>query len=283
MEIEDSIEVQLEKSLTKSADMLYNVAKDNCKNGIVDENCFWYHSIWQYLRMMDVVSSPTWHSRFYIEQLSKSLKGGEINNVLISGTADYSMLAYVIRCVKKMNINTNIYVLDTCKTPLIACEWFAKMENIEIACVNQNILDYCNNNFFDIICTDAFLTRFNNEDANLVIDKWYNLLKIDGKIITTIRVHDMNEKNDFRNIENFINKIKNNYEYYKDDIKIPLDELIKKAKVYANNMKSNNIGDEKNILKKFKKFDTDYNVRKVVGELLETRYIELVALKKEML
>lgn len=280
MEIEDLIEIHLEKSLRKSANMLYNVAKDNCKNGIVDENCLWYHSIWQYLRMMDAVSSPSWHSDFYNEQLKRSLKNKDTNNILISGTADYSMLAYVIRCIKESKVKANIYVLATCKTPLIACEWFAKMENIEITCINENILNYCNNNFFDIICTDAFLTRFDSENANLVIDKWYNLLKVDGKIITTVRIHNIREKNDCKNIENFICKIKNNYEYYKNDIEISLDELIKKAEVYAKKMKSNNIGDEKNILKKFGKFDIDYNIKKVVGELSETKYIELVTQKK---
>lgn len=283
MERKESIEIQLEKYLRKSANILYDVANDNCKNGIVDKNCVWYHSIWQYLRMMDVVSSPTWHSDFYSEQLSKALKNEGINNILISGTADYSMLAYVIKCVKEMKIKANVYVLDTCKTPLIACEWLAKMEDIEITCINENILDYCNNNFFDIICTDAFLTRFSNEDAKLVINKWYNLLRINGKIITTIRIHDTNETNNHSNIENFIDKIKNNYEYYKNDIKIPLDELIKKAELYVNNMKSNNLGNENCILSKFERFIIDYNIRKVVGELLETKYIEIVAQKKEML
>lgn len=278
-----SIEENLKNYLIKSADMLYNIAKDNCKNGIVDENCFWYHSIWQYLRIMDVVSSPTWHNNFYIEQLSNALKNEGSNNILISGTADYSMLAYVISCVKERKVKANIYVLDTCKTPLIACEWYGKEENIEITCINKNILDYCNNNFFDIICTDAFLTRFSNENAQLVINKWYNLLKINGKIITTVRIHKINETNNYSNMENFINRIRNNYEYYKNDIKISLDELLVKAELYANNMKSNNLGDKNCILSKFEKFVIDYNVRKVTGELMETKYVELVAQKKEIL
>lgn len=274
-----SIEIKLKDSLKESSNMIYNLANINCKNGIVDENCVWYHSIWQYLRMLDVVSSPTWHDKFYNFQLNNVLQRDNLN-ILISGTADYSILAYVISIMKKNKKHANIYVLDTCKTPLLACEWFAKKENVKITCINENILNYNNNEFFDVICTDAFLTRFKDEFANLVIDKWYNLLKIDGRIITTIRIHNSNEKSSDKNLEKFIQKVKDRYSLYKNYIEISYDELIEKAKEYAQKMKSNNIGNKEEILERFKKFNIEYEIKIVSGELSETEYIELVAKKK---
>ena len=54
---------------------------------------------------------------------------------------------------------------------------------------------------------------------------------------------------------------------------------MEKTEEWLNKKKSNNIGDKEKILNKFKKFDVEYNVRKVSGELSETEYIELVATK----
>lgn len=275
-----AIETLLEKSLKESANMMYELAYKHCHNGIMDENCVWYHSMWQYLRMLDVVSSPTWHHDFYLRQLSMAIKDKENNNILISGTADYSVLAYIIYCIKSKKAQANIYVLDTCRTPLEACKWFANKEGIEINLINENILSYSQDNFFDVICTDAFLTRFSNTDANLVIDKWYHLLKNDGKVITTIRIHEKTTDNNSNKIDAFLDKIKNKYDYYKDSISLTYDELIEKARFYATNMKSNNIGNENKIIKKFAKYNVDYQVKIVVGELSETKYIELVATKK---
>lgn len=276
----EDIKLKLDVALKESANLIYEIANSHCKNGIMDENCTWYHSIWQYLRMLDVVSSPSWHHNFYIDRLSQAIDNNKNNNILISGTADYSVLAYIIGCVKLKNAKANIYVLDTCKTPLETCKWFAKKENIQINCINESILDYVNDNFFDIICTDAFLTRFSKRDAQLVVDKWYGLLNTGGKVITTIRVHNKKDYNFSSKIDNFINKVKNRYENYKNYISLSYEELVEKALVYAKNMKSNNLGDEKEILNRFEMFYLNYQTNKVVGELSETTYLELVAEKK---
>ena len=196
MEITRRIEIELKESLKESCNLIYDFANNHCKNGDGDDNCVWYHSIWQYYRMLNVVANPTWH-----------------------------------------------------------------------------------NEFFDVICTDAFLTRFSDNDSNLVIDKWYKLLKKEGKIITTVRIHDSDTKNTPNAMEKYIQKIKKEYNKYEKYIGISCDKLMEKTEEWLNKKKSNNIGDKEKILNKFKKFDVEYNVRKVSGELSETEYIELVATK----
>lgn len=205
--------MELNKCLKESANLIYNKSKELCKNGIMDEDCFWYHSIWQYLRLFNMVSSPTWHDKFYSEELTNALIRGEEQNILICGTADYSLLAYVLYAIKTSNqTNVNIYVLDTCKTPLYCCKWFAEKENIKIKTINVDILNYNKNNYFDLIGTDAFLTRFERKKVPQLIDKWYELLKENGKIITTVRIHEKDElskEQKIKLIENFKNKAEN--------------------------------------------------------------------------
>ncbi len=37
---------------------------------VEDGDCSWYHGVWQYLRILDMVSTPTWHPRFYVPELT---------------------------------------------------------------------------------------------------------------------------------------------------------------------------------------------------------------------
>ena len=267
--------------LKRSANIAYDKANELCKNGIVDTKCSWYHSVWQYLRLFNVSSSPTWHDKFYRKELLNTLKNKQEANILISGTADYSMLAYVIYAIEKSNVKKpHIYVLDTCNTPLYLCKWYADYKNVLITTINEDILKYNNNNFFDIICTDAFLTRFSKDMVSKVISKWSTLLKKNGKIITTIRAHCNNEsKITNEEIKAYSDKVKLLAEKNKEYIKLKPIEIAKLAENYARKMKSNNIGNERDIINFFNSFNIHYNIKILCGELRESKYIELVAEK----
>lgn len=271
------IKTYLEESIKESSNIIYEKAHVLCGHGIMDDNCVWYHSVWQYLRLLGLVSSPTWHDSFYIESLKNNLK--ESNNILISGTADYSMLYYVIEVIKEEGVNANIYVLDTCKTPLYACEWLSKKLEYPINIVNEDILKYSNDNFFDIICTDAFLTRFDKVNAKKVVESWNKLLKNDGKVITTVRIHYKDEEkiDNETCIKEFLERTEDRYEQYKDYIKISKDKLLELTEEYARKMTSNNLGDSKEILSLFDNFDVNYKENTVSGELHRTDYLEIVA------
>lgn len=279
----DSIKNVLDDYLKISANNMYDKAHQLCKNGIVGKDCSWYHATWQYLRLLNVVSSPTWHDSFYTNEITSALKNKKQPIILISGTADYTMLAYVIECIKKLDINdSKIYVLDTCNTPLYFCKWYAEKNKYTINTINEDILKYKNENFFDIICTDAFLTRFNKTIVPKVIDKWKTLLKTKGKIITTIRVHDDNDLNHMEEEEailQFCDKVKGLTTKYKEYIKFSPEEMYKIAENYARKMKSNNLGDREAILEYFNEFKNVYRFNTIPVELKETEYIELVAEK----
>jgi len=277
------IEKTINNYLKISANLMYDKANELCGNEIFDNDCAWYHSAWQYLRLLNVVSTPVWHDEFYTKELQNSLDSGY--NILISGTADYTMLVYVSEAIKKLNLkDTNIYVLDSCKSPLFCCKWYAEKTNIIINTVNEDILKYENEKFFDVICTDAFLTRFDKITVPKVIDKWRKLLKKDGKIITTVRIHDKNDldsSNKEEAINHFIDTVRLKTVENQKYIKFSPEQMVNLAENYIKKMKSNNLGDEKDILNFFDKFSTKYNIKTVKGELKQTKYIELVA-KKEI-
>lgn len=43
--------------------------------------------------------------------------------MLISGTADYSMLAHLLQAYRNVEAAVHVTVLDRCETPLYLCRW----------------------------------------------------------------------------------------------------------------------------------------------------------------
>jgi hypothetical protein len=178
----------LQQELAISAPFSHALSEHTCNEGFVDaSSCDWYHRAWQYLRLLDMVSSPIWHSNFFFSTLESEIENGD--NVLISGTADYTMLAPVLRFASPVQNDVEISVLDLCETALILCEWYALVSNQSINTVNENILDIdSSERRYDLIVTDAFLTRFDPGKKPSVVRQWAQLLNEGGVAVTTIRI-----------------------------------------------------------------------------------------------
>ena len=66
----NSKELELEEPMVTTAPIAQTLAPVLCQGDHVSpEDCSWYHAIWQYLRIFDMVSTPTWHASFYINEL----------------------------------------------------------------------------------------------------------------------------------------------------------------------------------------------------------------------
>jgi hypothetical protein len=186
----DIFKQHLSEMLKKSANFSYLVSKRICapSSHMDSLGCCWYHSAWQYLRIIDKVSSPTWHLDFYFDTLIETIKEG--SRILISGTADYSLLALIFESARFSNKKVDLTVTDICDTPLLLCEWYASEMNFSINTIKGNILELENLGDYDIIITDAFLTRFSKSNKEIIIKKWLSSLTDYGNIITTIRIED---------------------------------------------------------------------------------------------
>lgn len=193
--LENEFTTFIQKQLIQSCDQMYELAKENCKGSYLNNNsCEWYHSAWQYLRVLDKVSSPTWHFDFYYEEFNRLVTND--TNILVSGTADYSILALIYFVTSKKNVSPKIWVCDICNTPLSICQSFAERNNFSISVLQCDIKTIEITQRFDIITTDAFLTRFPFEEKALIIKKWSSVLTEKGKIVTTVRIEDNIKQNE---------------------------------------------------------------------------------------
>lgn len=293
--------VDLTDPLLESADMIYETAKVVCTHNHVDRaSCEWYHGVWQYLRLLDMASSPTWHSEFYGKWLRHRMNNSAQPRVLITGTADYSMLAFVLFAAQE-HPSAEVHVLDHCQTPLYACRWYAKYVGARVHLHDIDFLDDhtqvagklragspSKRSDFDLIVSDAFLTRFRREQAQTVLANWAWLLNPDGMVVTTVRLHprDSDRFGLTQDVSRFVLRLRERLEAWRWPLKIDDDELIDRGREYALKMTSWDLGDLDEVVRLFDATGLTVIHREIAdvpGELCQSVYARLVATKTQQL
>ena len=139
-----ALDAQTRRLLTESAPLMDKWSKHECRGkdcGGMEEwakehaedavrSCGWYHGTWQYLRLLNMVAVPPWYGR-YNEALSAILRRQPQAEVLISACADYGMLATLHEAIVTSGASPRIAIYDICRTPLLACEWYAARHGLE--------------------------------------------------------------------------------------------------------------------------------------------------------
>lgn len=280
----EASQLDLDEPMIASAPIADFVSSVFCRGDHVSrEDCSWYHSVWQYLRILNLVSTPTWHASFFDEVLTGLARGGA-TRVLVSGAADYSMLAYVVAAWRRATARLEVTVLDMCETPLMLNRWYGKWVGEPIEVVQQDIERFEPKDRFDVIVTDAFLTRFSPSQRAGVVRKWSDLLAGGGRIVTTVRI-ERGLAADFvvataKEADDFRRRVLREARRWQDFLPIAPDELARKAYTYAERMTSYSIRSEAELRDLFSNAGlrlTDVRTRDVPGEMKATTYLELVS------
>ena len=283
-----SSDVELEEPLVLSADLVHGVAPVICRGDHIDANdCSWYHGTWQYLRLLDLVSTPTWHHDFYMGQLSKAISSEtDSAAIAITGTADYSMLAYAMSAARAVSNPAQYHIVDFCPTPLFACQWYGNKNNTAVATYATDFLEFSKNHAsqFSVVCTDAFLTRFRDNDVKSVIDGWRNILRYEGRLITTVRLHNraLVARNSEDAVSDFRNRASQRASRWTQFLRIRSNEIAIQAERYARTMVSNPIGDENEVVRLLNEGGLKIihsEVADVPGELYPSIYLRVVCAK----
>jgi len=280
-------QLNLEEPMLSTAPIADFLSSVLCRgNHVSSEDCSWYHSIWQYLRVFNLVSTPTWHSEFYFSALKTVLSSLDQRRVLISGAADYSTLAHVLWTLGSTSPLAKVTVLDLCETPLFLCRWYAKSVGSQIDAVSADILTYTSESPFDCIVTDAFLTRFPPAERTRIIQRWWTLLSADGRVITTVRLEKASDSTSLRatpaQADSFRHRAIKEATKWADFLNLSPAEIGRRARRYAEQMTSYPVESSESLRRTFEDngFVMDsLHVVEVPGELAPTIYAEVVARK----
>ena len=282
---------ELEEPMVESAPLMRELSLAVCKGSYLGKrtsSCSWYHGVWQYLRLFDMVSTPAWKARFYISTFKKAAREFDRARVLISGTADYSMLAHVLWAFDAETRPLTATVLDLCETPLIMNRWYCKrfQTHTETETVQSDVMQY-DSQPYDMITTDAFLTRFEKQDRLKVIKSWSSLLRKGGMAITTVRL-----KNEYAQFDRFVPRREYIESFkakafeqairWRDFVDITPELIAGMAEFYAEEMDSYPVSSVADLNTEFEDsgFDIESHVTSVKGELVPTSYAEVVARRR---
>lgn len=282
---EETNQLDLEEPMITTAPIANFLSEVVCKGGYMSkEDCSWYHSVWQYLRIFNMVSTPTWHANFYKDALGNLAKTGSYQRTLVSGTADYSMLAHLIWSYRLQNVEPKVTVLDLCETPLLLCKWYAKLISGDVDTYVGSIFEHDPPDKYDLIVTDAFLTRFTSSERISVVNKWSSLLRSNGCIVTTLRIEpSMTEecvKTTSLQSDAFRRRALQEATRWQDFLDKSPEEIANKSQRYAERMVSYSIKSIEEIEKLFieNNFKIDEIKTSIVpGEMSSTMYAEVIA------
>lgn len=242
------------------------------------QGCAWYHAAWQYLRLVDLISSPTWHDGFYREAISTRAGSGGFSQIAVTGPADYSILEYAIPRDRSCDGAGRLAVINRCPTPLVGCLWFAKQIRADIVPIRADLLAAAPllQGNFDIVCTDAFLTRFPQGTVSRILDAWHQMLRPNGVVVTTVRVGQTAPESD--QAEDYITEFINRWSLLGLEPSAPNNEAISMAREFAGRRKSHLFGSTAELLRLVSKFFTvDYlDEAEIQGGLSRTTYCRLV-------
>jgi SAM-dependent methyltransferase len=179
----------MREPLGLSAPLARRLAPQLCrKDPATGETCAWCHGIWQYLRLMGLAAAPEHHAEFYRRAFQSVVGGSGAPRVLVSGAADYSMLAHVLASFHERGVEPDVTVVDACETPLVLNRWYAEREAAKVACSRADILEYASATPFDAVCTHSFLVQFSPDERICLLKRWRQILRPGGMAITVTRV-----------------------------------------------------------------------------------------------
>lgn len=173
-----------DEPLAISAPLAWQYAQQMCHKDTTGASCLWNHGLWQLLRLMRLAGTAANRSGFYQRTLREFMGSNPAPHILVSGTADYAMLAQIALAAQRTGAAPTVTVVDICETPLHLNRWYADRSNIKINTVCSDMLEFEAESPFDMICTDSFLGRFPHARWPEVAARWQALLRPGGRLLT---------------------------------------------------------------------------------------------------
>ena len=154
--------------------------------------CDAYHGFWQTMRLMRLGATLGGHPAHYLEAMAawaaQPHPHGGVRRVLISGCADYSMLAHLWHAGATVGVDLHVTVLDICPTPLRLNTWYAERQGRPVHTVCADVLAHRPSLGYDLIVTSSFLGFFSPKARAALFQAYRHLLREGGQLVFSNRL-----------------------------------------------------------------------------------------------
>jgi SAM-dependent methyltransferase len=184
----DRLAAEIDEPLAESAPLAYALAKRDCIAHEPANDCRAYHAIWQYLRLTGVARSVRSDGPLFVAAAQRRARLGRLRRVLVCGTADYSMLAYLGHAARRAGAETRFDVLDRCATALQLNEWYANRVGLRARTIRADVLAFEPDEPYDLICTHSFLAWLDYDMRQRLVESWRDWLRAGGEVAFSNRI-----------------------------------------------------------------------------------------------
>jgi hypothetical protein len=164
------------QALPKTSALALSLAPATC-----DPVCQSYHAVWGFMRLFGNLPAVAKDHAFMLSAIGEAIEAGA-KRVMVSGSADHGVLAYVIAAFNDAGVHPDITVIDQCATPLKVCAAYAHDLGHTIKTQACDALTYSGGPF-DLIVAHNFLNFFSPEERVELVRNWSTLLAENGRVI----------------------------------------------------------------------------------------------------
>ncbi len=229
---------ELQEPLELSAPLAWRLAPTLCRlDSATGENCSWLHRFWQCLRLMGLAATPERHFDFYRRGFDGVTGDNGSPRVLVSGAADYSMLAHLLAAFRARGVEPVVTIVEVCDTPLHLNQWYAERMSCRIETVRCSVLEYSAPAAFDAVCTHSFLGQFSRDRRPALAAAWRRVLRPGGMVITAnpLRPLGADERNSFtaEQANAFRAVVQSKVETLSGLLQVEPRDVVRQAEIYA--------------------------------------------------
>ena len=178
---------EIDEPLQDSALLALHWARELCQPASAGHpGCAWYHGSWQALRLFGVFHSIRSDDDFLLPALQRMIADGA-RRILVSGAADYALLARIAWAAGEHARELRVTVLDQCATPLRLNAWYGERVGIDVRTMQGNVLELQAPAEYDLVCTHSFICFFDQADRQRLLRTWWDCLGPGGVVLTAQR------------------------------------------------------------------------------------------------
>ena len=174
--------------LAQGAALARELAARLCADNAGSAPCGALHGIWPQLRLLQLAADPDRHGAFYQAALGACAAAVQSPRVLISGCADFGMLATTIAACRAPAAPLAATVIDLCPTPLLLCEWYGTVTGVPVRTAQADARTFADPRPFDVICVHSLLTYYALAGRRQLVANWARLLRPGGAVVTVTRL-----------------------------------------------------------------------------------------------
>jgi hypothetical protein len=167
-----------------------------CESCVVDaqgHRCDGYHGLWQTLRLVGLGATLGGHADTYVQAMQDIARewnptiAPAPRRLLISGCADYSMLAHVLHAFAQQ-APPHITVLDICPTPVRLNGWYAQRVGLDIELVCADLLQHQPDAPYDLVVTSSLLGFFSPDDRSRLFAAYARMMHPGASLVFSNRL-----------------------------------------------------------------------------------------------